>query len=204
MRRIVGKLNFLSSSTRADVAYSTHQIARFVLNPKIEHTKAVEWLTGNAPFEARLAAAHMLARTPKLELSPYKQQLTTAATSDESAEVRMAVAHYQFEAIHPFPDGNGRVGRILNILQLQTDGLLDVHDELLLRTACPNRYLQLNLSRERELYPGGTRLDSLLELVLLRDIGNWWLVTVTPTFTLLGLEALRNSLVSSHPLEGVS
>jgi hypothetical protein len=45
MRRIVGKLNFLSSSTRADVAYSTHQIARFVSNPKIEHTKAVEWLT---------------------------------------------------------------------------------------------------------------------------------------------------------------
>ncbi|MBD1396735.1 peptidylprolyl isomerase [Pontibacter sp. JH31] len=55
--------------------------------------KAVEWLTaGNAPYEARLAAAHMLARTPKLDLSPYLQQMTTAATSDESAEVRMAVA----------------------------------------------------------------------------------------------------------------
>ncbi|MDX5418964.1 MAG: peptidylprolyl isomerase [Hymenobacteraceae bacterium] len=54
--------------------------------------KAVEWLSGNAPFEARLAAAHMLARTPKLDLSPYKQQLTTAATSDESEEVRMAAA----------------------------------------------------------------------------------------------------------------
>jgi Fic family protein len=40
--------------------------------------------------------------------------------------VRMAVMHYQFEAIHPFPDGNGRVGRILNILQLQSEALLDV------------------------------------------------------------------------------
>ncbi len=40
--------------------------------------------------------------------------------------VRMAVMHYQFEAIHPFPDGNGRVGRILNILQLQSEHLLDV------------------------------------------------------------------------------
>jgi cell filamentation protein, protein adenylyltransferase len=39
--------------------------------------------------------------------------------------VRMAILHYQFEAIHPFPDGNGRTGRILNILGLIQDGLLD-------------------------------------------------------------------------------
>jgi Fic family protein len=39
--------------------------------------------------------------------------------------VRMAVAHYQFEAIHPFTDGNGRTGRILNLLFLVEQGLLD-------------------------------------------------------------------------------
>ena len=39
--------------------------------------------------------------------------------------VRMAVQHYQFEAIHPFADGNGRTGRILNILFLVEHGLLD-------------------------------------------------------------------------------
>ena len=39
--------------------------------------------------------------------------------------VRMAVQHYQFEAIHPFTDGNGRTGRILNILFLVQQGLLD-------------------------------------------------------------------------------
>ena len=40
--------------------------------------------------------------------------------------VKMAVAHYQFEAIHPFLDGNGRTGRINNILFLIEQGLLDV------------------------------------------------------------------------------
>ena len=39
--------------------------------------------------------------------------------------VRLAILHYQFEAIHPFPDGNGRTGRILNILCLIQEGLLD-------------------------------------------------------------------------------
>lgn len=39
--------------------------------------------------------------------------------------VRMAVAHYQFEAIHPFHDGNGRTGRVINILMLIEAGLLD-------------------------------------------------------------------------------
>jgi len=38
--------------------------------------------------------------------------------------VRMAAGHYQFEAIHPFTDGNGRTGRVLNILFLVQSGLL--------------------------------------------------------------------------------
>lgn len=38
--------------------------------------------------------------------------------------IRMAVGHYQFEAIHPFTDGNGRTGRVINILYLIHEGLL--------------------------------------------------------------------------------
>jgi Fic family protein len=40
--------------------------------------------------------------------------------------IRMAVAHYQFEAIHPFTDGNGRTGRILNLLFLVEKELLEL------------------------------------------------------------------------------
>lgn len=40
--------------------------------------------------------------------------------------IRMAVGHYQFEAIHPFTDGNGRTGRVLNILYLIQEELLNL------------------------------------------------------------------------------
>lgn len=46
------------------------------------------------------------------------------AENDLDPLIKMAVAHYQFEAIHPFSDGNGRTGRVLNMLYLIHQGLL--------------------------------------------------------------------------------
>ena len=46
-------------------------------------------------------------------------------THDIDPLIRLAVMHYQFEAIHPFSDGNGRTGRVLNLLFLVEQGLLD-------------------------------------------------------------------------------
>ncbi|MBE6514565.1 MAG: Fic family protein [Thermoplasmata archaeon] len=66
--------------------------------------------------------------------------------------IKMAVIHYQFEAIHPFFDGNGRTGRILNIIYLQyskliTDPLLFISDYIIENKA---RYYELlgNVTKE--------------------------------------------------------
>ena len=66
--------------------------------------------------------------------------------------VRMAVQHYQFEAIHPFSDGNGRTGRILNILFLVEQGLLDSPILYLSRYVIANKaeYYRLLLEVTRE------------------------------------------------------
>jgi Fic family protein len=56
--------------------------------------------------------------------------------------VQIAIAHYQFEAIHPFLDGNGRVGRILIPLFLYEKGI----------TAYPNIYVSEFLEKHRDTY----------------------------------------------------
>lgn len=60
----------------------------------------------------------------RAKLKNWEEFLHTADEIDPL--IRMAVGHYQFEAIHPFPDGNGRTGRILNILYLIDKGLLTI------------------------------------------------------------------------------
>ena len=69
--------------------------------------------------------------------------------------IKLAVIHYQFESIHPFYDGNGRTGRIINILYLVMKGLLDM----------PILYLSSYLIREK--------LDYYRLLREVRDTGNW-------------------------------
>jgi len=72
---------------------------------------------------------------------------------DPDPLVRMAVLHYQFESIHPFYDGNGRTGRILNLLHLVLHGMLDLPVLYLSRYIVrhkPDYYDGLQAVREKE------------------------------------------------------
>ena len=62
--------------------------------------------------------------------------------------IRLALIHYQFEAIHPFTDGNGRTGRILNILYLVANNLLDIPVLYLSRYIIQNKTEYYKLLRE--------------------------------------------------------
>lgn len=55
-----------------------------------------------------------------------EKYINTPELDDFDPLVKMAVIHYQFESIHPFYDGNGRTGRIINILFLMLNDLLEL------------------------------------------------------------------------------
>jgi Fic family protein len=76
------------------------------------------------------------------------------------ALIKMALVHHQFESIHPFSDGNGRIGRILCVLILAKEGLLDA----------PVLYLSRYINQHK--------LDYYRLLQEVRDEGAWedWVV----------------------------
>ena len=102
--------------------------------------------------------------------------------TDVDPLIRMAVAHYQFEAIHPFTDGNGRTGRILNILFLVQEDLLTL----------PILYLSRYIINAKTDY---YRL--LLDVTLSNEWEPWILymleaVTVTAKWTTAKIDGIRN------------
>jgi len=118
------------------------------------------------------------------------------ALCDADPLVKMALIHHQFESIHPFYDGNGRTGRILNILYLVAQNLLDL----------PVLYLSRYITRNKAPY--------YQELQHARMSGQWepWLIymlegvssTAQHTTQLMSnikdlMASVKHTIRSQHP-----
>ncbi|MFJ3403299.1 Fic family protein [Promicromonospora sp. NPDC090134] len=75
----------------------------------------------------RVEDARFIPMPPDYGIEPALRDLSDWINDGKSREpvISAATAHYQFETIHPFNDGNGRIGRLLIVLQLMVDGVID-------------------------------------------------------------------------------
>lgn len=109
-------------------------------------------------------------------------------TIDVPNLIRVAIAHYQFETIHPFLDGNGRIGRLLITLYLVSQGVL----------VKPTLYLSEYFERHKGLY-----YDNLMKARVSNDLLQWvkfFLVAVGET-SKKGISTLRKIIELKENIE---
>ena len=104
--------------------------------------------------------------------------------------IRMALIHHQFESVHPFYDGNGRTGRIVNVLYLLTQRLLDI----------PILYMSRQIVRTKDTY------YRLLQAVREENAWEAWVeymlgaVAVTAREGIVAVSAIRDALLTTKHL----
>jgi Fic family protein len=118
-------------------------------------------------------------------MTDLERFINDAGLFDADPLIKMALIHHQFESIHPFYDGNGRTGRIVNVLYLVKEGLLDI----------PVLYLSQHIVRNKRAY------YDLLQRVRVDDIWEDWVlymleaVEVTAGRTLRTVLAIKAALM---------
>lgn len=112
-------------------------------------------------------------------MNNLEQFINDDSMMDADPLVKMAIIHHQFESIHPFYDGNGRTGRIINILYLVQKGLLHL----------PVLYLSRYIIRHKA--------DYYRLLQQIRETGNWeeWILYVLTGVEQTATESIK--LISS-------
>lgn len=150
-----------------------------------EFRKSQNWIGGATINDATFVPPH------HSEISQLMGDLEKFLHNDHihiPALIRIAIAHYQFETIHPFLDGNGRVGRLLITLYL-------VSERILTR---PTLYLSAFFDKHRQLYydnlEGVRKSNGMLQWII------FFLVGVTETAT-EGIMTFRRILALQKDIE---
>ena len=113
------------------------------------------WIGGTGPMDAAFVPPH------PSEVNDLMGDLEKFLHNEDIVVpdlVRAAIAHYQFETIHPFNDGNGRIGRLMIPLYLISKGVLKK----------PSLYLSDFFERNRSSY-----IDGLMRARTANELGHW-------------------------------